>query len=115
MIEFSGLLSTILGSQRTFLSMVSTVSIFAGLAILIKNKFVLIIVILLFLLSIYNFYKGYSKLTKLIYKLSIEEERLIMEDITQFNTTLYGYCIVLILIFVFIIKHFRGNYTNIFI
>ena len=114
-VEFSGLLSTILGSQRTFLSMVNTVSVFAGLAILIKNKSVLIIIILLFLLSIYNFYKGYGKLIKLINRLSIDEEKIILEDITQFNTTLYGYCLVLILIFVSIIKHFSGNYTNVVI
>ena len=109
MVDFASLLSTILGSQRTFLSMLRTVSIFAALALLVKTHWVLVIVLLLFLFSIYEFQRGYHKLEKLVNNFTIDEDETVIKNITNFNNTLYGYSFVLICIFIAIIINFEKS------
>lgn len=105
-LEFSSLTSTLLGSQRTFLSIIRTVSIFVALTILIKNHWILIAVLILFLFSIYDYNRGYHNLEELVHTFLEDENKSIINNITKFNTTLYGYCLVLIFIFIVVIKQF---------
>ena len=105
-VDFASLLSTILGSQRTYSSLIRTISIFAALSVLIKNHWILIAVIIIFIISIYEFSRNYQQLRDLSNKFNIKINKDVLNNITNYNYTLYGFSFILVIVFLVLIYKF---------
>ena len=101
--DFSSIIGNLLSSQRSFLSIIRTVAIFAGLTIIVKNYLVLFLVLPLFAISTINFYKSYNQLKQVLFTLVKHKNSKIIKDITDFNLTIYGYCFCLLFMFIVLI------------
>tara|TARA_B100001123_G_C14836975_1_gene838519 strand:+ start:241 stop:612 length:372 start_codon:yes stop_codon:yes gene_type:complete len=92
---------TLLASQRTYLATIRTAAIFAGLSILIKQKFVLIITMALIMWSIFEYTQGYQLLKKVVSpSASHQNQELVTDGIPNNNNLLYGYSGLLLIILV---------------
>ena len=104
-IKYKDILNISFVYQNTFLSLIRTVSIFIGISILIKSKWLLLFIILLFTYSLYTHYHTYQHLKHLgnhldDYKQGIDLSLGIM------NKSIYSisFILIIILIFVFLKK-----------
>lgn len=101
-LSYTDMIKTLLSFQATFLSVIRTVSIFIGVSILAKSKWLLIFIILIFSLSIYNYYKISRHIYNISKRFRNENIKLHLEVM---NMSIYSFSAMIILIlFIVIIK-----------
>jgi uncharacterized membrane protein YqgA involved in biofilm formation len=99
-IKYTDLINSVFTFQSTFLSLIRTVSVFIGISIIAKNKWILIFIIIVFLFSLIN----YHNINKHIIKLSKKIKDIKMKkEIHTLTNSIYAFSILIIVILILVI------------
>ena len=99
-IKYTDIINSVFTFQSTFLSLIRTVSVFIGISLIAKNRWILVFIIVVFLFSLINYHDINNHIISLSKKIKDVKMK---NEIHILTRSIYAFSILIIIILILVV------------